>query len=90
MSEILAFERWIRDQVSVLARSGQRLDDLLDAPELAAGAALGRDATYALGVIAGAAGTLDVTPRELLDQLDLWPRERVRLSRETAPGATRP
>ncbi len=77
MSSMRAFERWIEKQFAVLAHvAGRPIEDLLDGPEEAVCSALAPEVTFALGVIAGAAGTLQVTPRELLEQLELLPAAR--------------
>jgi hypothetical protein len=79
MTSMRAFERWIEKQFGVLAHAaGRSLEDLLDAPEEAARSGLPPEATLALGIIVGAARTLERSPRKLLEQLDLWPARRPR------------
>ncbi len=94
MSSMRAFERWIEKQFGVLAHAaGRSLDDLLDLPEGATRSGLPPEATFALGVIVGAAGTLELSPSALLEQLDLWTARRpraagVKTGRTAAPTTT--
>ncbi len=69
-SKTQSLERWLAEYVAIVTRAtGRTLDDVLADPEEAARSGIGQDAAFALGVVVGASGALDLTPLELIDLL---------------------
>lgn len=58
---------WLQEHVDALAKSGAKLDGDRIGPR----AELGAEANYRLGVLDGAAGMLDLTIAELLEELGI-------------------
>lgn len=77
MRPTISLERWVGEHLDMVSRvAGPSTEDLLDAPEAATRFRLSPEAQFSLGVIVGAAGALELTPRELLDAIRAPPMKR--------------